>query len=179
MTTTTTASTTPNSTPTPSAAASPATSTAKKAVRKPTQAKPVAVKPPVAKKAPAAKKAQSAKKAVSAKKAAPARKLAPAKKAGVKTSAAKKPTAWPAPDKQAVSNAKTKKPKLVRDSFTIPKAEYLVLEELKQRAAKLARPIKKSELLRAGIKALAAMNGSAFLAALDQVPAIKTGRPAA
>ena len=71
-----------------------------------------------------------------------------------------------------------KKPKLVRDSFTIPKAEYVVLEELKQRAAKLSQPVKKSELLRAGIKALAAMSDTALRAALQGVPAIKTGRPA-
>ncbi|MDP2449386.1 MAG: hypothetical protein Q8M93_17475 [Polaromonas sp.] len=73
--------------------------------------------------------------------------------------------------------AKVKKPKLVRDSFTIPKAEYVVLDELKQRAAKLTQPVKKSELLRAGIKALAAMQDAAFLAALANVPTIKTGRP--
>ena len=73
--------------------------------------------------------------------------------------------------------AKAKKPKLVRDSFTIPKAEYLVLDELKQRAGRISNPAKKSELLRAGIKALAAMPDAAFLAALRAVPAIKTGRP--
>ena len=73
---------------------------------------------------------------------------------------------------------KAKKAKLVRDSFTIPKAEFLVLEELKQRATQLTRPAKKSELLRAGIKALAALSDAAFLTALEQVPAIKTGRPA-
>ena len=33
--------------------------------------------------------------------------------------------------------AKDKKPKMVRDSVTIPKAEYLVLEAMKQRAAQL------------------------------------------
>jgi hypothetical protein len=73
--------------------------------------------------------------------------------------------------------SKVKKPKLVRDSFTIPKAEYTVLDDLKQRAAKLTRPVKKSELIRAGIKALAAMPDAAFLAAMGAVPAIKTGRP--
>ncbi|NMM15305.1 MAG: hypothetical protein HHJ17_17445 [Rhodoferax sp.] len=73
--------------------------------------------------------------------------------------------------------AKAKKPKLVRDSFTIPKVEFTVLEDLKQRAGKLASPVKKSELIRAGIKALAAMSDMAFLAALKAVPAIKTGRP--
>ena len=74
-------------------------------------------------------------------------------------------------------SAKAKKPKLVRDSFTIPKAEDLVLDELKQRAGRISSPAKKSELLRAGIKALAAMPDAAFLAALRAVPAIKTGRP--
>ena len=73
----------------------------------------------------------------------------------------------------------TKKHKLVRDSFTIPKAEYTVLDDLKQRAAQLMHGAKKSELLRAGVKALAAMSDTEFLNALKQVPAIKTGRPAA
>jgi len=73
---------------------------------------------------------------------------------------------------------KAKKPKLVRDSFTIPKLEYLILEELKQRSSILGNSIKKSELIRAGIKALAAMADANFLAAIKAVPAIKTGRPA-
>lgn len=67
--------------------------------------------------------------------------------------------------------------KLVRDSFTIPKSEYAVLESLKLRAAKLGRPIKKSEALRAGVAALQAMSDAAFLSALGAVPSIKTGRP--
>ena len=98
-------------------------------------------------------------------------------KAARKISSAKKPTAKPVPAPEA-KPVKAKKPKLVRDSFTIPKVEYVVLDELKQRATALAHPIKKSELLRAGIKALAAMGDTGFLAALDEVPAIKTGRPA-
>ena len=87
--------------------------------------------------------------------------------------ASAKATAQP----KAAKPVKAKKPKLVRDSFTIPKAEYTVLDDLKQRAARLASPAKKSELLRAGIKALAAMPDAAFVAALGAVPAIKTGRP--
>jgi len=71
------------------------------------------------------------------------------------------------------------KHKLVRDSFTIPKAEYAVLEALKARAANLARPVKKSELLRAGISALNGMSDKAFLAAVNAVPSLKTGRPSA
>ena len=71
------------------------------------------------------------------------------------------------------------KQKLVRDSFTIPKAEYGVLEGLKARAAQLTRPVKKGELLRAGIIALHKMTDKAFLAAIDDVPSLKTGRPKA
>ena len=73
---------------------------------------------------------------------------------------------------------KPKKEKLVRDSFTIPKSEFAVLDQLKRRAGVMARTVRKSELLRAGIKALAAMSDSSFMAALKVVPAIKTGRPA-
>jgi hypothetical protein len=72
---------------------------------------------------------------------------------------------------------KEKKIKLVRDSFTIPKPEYLVLDNLKLRATDLKHSVKKSELLRAGIKALAAMTDINFLTALKTVPMLKTGRP--
>lgn len=77
----------------------------------------------------------------------------------------------------AAKDAKAKKPKLVRDSFTIPKDEYAVIEALKQRASALAQPVKKSELLRAGLKVLATLSDSALRTALQAVPSIKTGRP--
>ncbi len=96
-------------------------------------------------------------------------------KIAVKAPAKAKAKAIPQAKIEKVS--KLKKPKLVRDSFTIPKAEYTVLDELKQRATQLASPVKKSELIRAGVKALAAMSDSAFLATLKSVPTIKTGRP--
>jgi hypothetical protein len=103
-------------------------------------------------------------------------KVAASHKTAVKAKVAIKPKA---PIKPKVAKpVKEKKPKLVRDSFTIPKAEYTVLDDLKARANKLASPAKKSELLRAGIKALAAMSDAAFQVALRAVPAIKTGRPA-
>ncbi len=75
--------------------------------------------------------------------------------------------------------ARAKKPKLVRDSFTIPKDEYAVIETLKQRADSLAQPAKKSELLRAGLKLLAGLPDAALRTALQAVPSIKTGRPKA
>lgn len=93
--------------------------------------------------------------------------------------AAQKPTApvkagaTAAPEKEH----KAKKPKLVRDSFTIPKDEYAAIDALKLRAAALSHQAKKSELLRAGLKALSAMSDTALRSALKAVPAIKTGRP--
>lgn len=72
---------------------------------------------------------------------------------------------------------KPAKVKLVRDGFTIPSDEYEALAVLKQRALKAAHPVKKSELLRAGLRLLSSLTDAAFLAALAAVPAIKTGRP--
>ncbi len=115
---------------------------------------------------------------------------APAKKPVVKKAAAKPVTqtavkkapvkaapAKPAKPVKVAKPAKVKKPKLVRDSFTIPKDEYVVIDSLKLRAGKLGQAVKKSELLRAGVKALAAMTDIQFKAALSNVPTIKTGRP--
>ena len=81
-------------------------------------------------------------------------------------------TAQPAPE------TKLKKPKLIRDSFTFPKDEYQAIAGLKQKALGLKHSAKKSEILRAGLKLLNSLNDKAFLAALTNVPALKTGRPA-
>ena len=72
---------------------------------------------------------------------------------------------------------KAKKPKLVRDSFTIPKDEYAVIETLKERTARLSTPAKKSELLRAGLKVLSQLDDATLQKAMQSIPAIKTGRP--
>jgi hypothetical protein len=130
-----------------------------RAAKAPTAKKP-AVKKPAVKKSVAKK--------VTTK---PVRKTA-AKKAPVKVTAPQ-----PVKPVKAVKPAKVKKPKLVRDSFTIPKDEYLVIDSLKIRAGKLGQAVKKSELLRAGVKALAAMSDIQYKAALSNVPTIKTGRP--
>ena len=107
---------------------------------------------------------------------------APAKKTstGPTTKRAVTPKATTSVAKVATKDAapaKVKKAKLVRDSFTIPKTEYAVLQALKARSQKMGHAVKKSELLRAGIKLLERLSDSAFKAALQQVPVIKTGRP--
>ena len=131
------------------------------------------------KKVPSKAAAQAAVKAV----AKPKKPAAPAKPTAKVTvnatlKPAAKPVAKPAVKVAPTKHTKVKKPKMVRDSFTFPKAEYAVLESLKMRAAKLDSPAKKTELLRAGIKAIAAMQDTAFVAALKSVPSLKTGRPA-
>jgi hypothetical protein len=99
-------------------------------------------------------------------------------KPAAKRNTARKPAAAPAhAAPEAVPPAKTAKLKLVRDSFTIPAGEYGVLAELKRRTAVLGRPAKKSELLRAGLKLLAALGDAQLSAAMAAVPSIKTGRP--
>ncbi len=111
------------------------------------------------------------------------RKTVATKKATAKKTAVKKVSSPLATTKKTakatepVKATKAKKAKLVRDSFTIPKNEYVVIDSLKKRAIASGQAVKKSELLRAGIKALAAMSEIQFKAALSNVPPIKTGRP--
>ena len=108
---------------------------------------------------------------------APAKKLA--KRPAATDHAKAKPAAPAIAPALPAKEVRTKKPKLVRDSFTIPKDEYAVIEVLKQRANALTQPAKKSELLRAGLKLLAGLSDAALRSALQAVPSIKTGRPKA
>ena len=144
------------------ATAKTAPATAKKTVRK------------AAKKAPrkSTVKAPVKAKSVASKKPANKTAAAPAKKASALPKAKAPTTAQPA------AETKLKKPKLVRDSFTFPKDEYQAIAGLKQKALGLKHSAKKSEILRAGLKLLSSLNDKAFLAALANVPALKTGRPA-
>ena len=86
--------------------------------------------------------------------------------------------------KSAVSAkvAKVAKPpkvrqKPVRDSFTMPEADFALIAALKARMLSAKRETKKSELLRAGLHALAALDNAALLAALGKLAPVKVGRP--
>lgn len=80
-------------------------------------------------------------------------------------------------DKKAKSAAADKKVKLVRDSFSMPKNEYAAIDTLKARALGMQLVAKKSELLRAGLLALSAMDDASLRTMLSAVPTLKTGRP--
>jgi hypothetical protein len=122
--------------------------------KKPEAAKPAAAKPsaakPVAEK-PAAKPAKAP---------APARAVA-------------KPVSKPvAPPKE-----KVKKAKLVRDSFSMPEAEYAVLGAVKKACLKAGIEVKKSELLRIGVALIQKMDVAALKGVLAGLPPLKAGRP--
>ncbi len=67
--------------------------------------------------------------------------------------------------------------KPVRDSFTMPQADFDLIAALKFRGLSLGRSIKKSELLRAGLLALSVFNDKALLSTLDKLEPVKMGRP--
>ena len=73
--------------------------------------------------------------------------------------------------------AKKPKPKVVRDSFTMPQSEYQKITEIKEIGLKAGLQVKKSEVLRAGVIALCAMNEAQLKIALSSLDKIKTGRP--
>lgn len=102
----------------------------------------------------------------------PAAKKAPASKVAAKAPASPKPVAAP----RAAAPKKVKH-KLVRDSFTMPHDDFKLIDQLKDRALGFKRPAKKSELLRAGLQALAGLSDAKLKAALDALAPLKPGRP--
>lgn len=101
-----------------------------------------------------------------AKKAPAARKIATAKTAVAK------------PEKKAKKEKKTEaKIKVVRDSFTMPQCDYDLIAEIKQKTLKTGLHVKKSELLRAGLRVLAKLSAAQLKQTLASLEKIKTGRP--
>ena len=66
--------------------------------------------------------------------------------------------------------------KVVRDGFTMPQSDYDMLKALKIQCLASGLAVKKSELLRAGVQALAAMQTEQLIEKLRALPEIKAGR---
>ena len=66
--------------------------------------------------------------------------------------------------------------KVVRDGFTMPQSDYDMLKALKIQCLAGGLAVKKSELLRAGVQALAAMRTEQLIEKLRALPEIKAGR---
>ena len=125
----------------------------------------VAVKPlgkPVAK--PASK--MTAKAVKKSPVAMPVKKISPASVAAVKETV-----------KSEKAAKLAKKPKVVRDSFTMPQSEYQKIGQIKALCLKSGLQVKKSEVLRAGVMALCAMSEAQLNKAMSALDKIKTGRP--
>ena len=67
--------------------------------------------------------------------------------------------------------------KVIRDSFTMPAADYELIGVLKQRCIGLGIAMKKSELLRAGLTALQSLPDEGLAQIVTRVECVKTGRP--
>lgn len=160
----------------PSAAAKP---TVKKTVK---QAVKPAVKKTTAKKA-TVKTAAAKRPAKTATKPAAKPAVKPAAKKPVAKAA--KPVTKPAVSVKVQKTAakpvevkeKVKKPKLVRDSFTMPEAEYQVLSDVKKAFLKTGVSVKKSELLRAGVALIRGMELGKLNTVIAALAPIKAGRP--
>lgn len=110
--------------------------------------------------------------------------LAPAKPAkpsgkgpSPKAIAAVKPGKDKAAAKPAKPETAKERVKLVRDSFTMPRDDFELIDLLKARAIEFKRPAKKSELLRAGLQVLSRLQDTELLAALETLRPLKAGRP--
>ncbi len=108
------------------------------------------------------------------KKAAPAAARKPAAKnvSPAKTEVAKAVKAVKAPKAE-----KSPKLKVVRDSFTMPQDEYQKISELKALCLNDGLQVKKSEVLRAGLKVFSEMSLEQMKGVLQGLEKIKTGRP--
>lgn len=101
-------------------------------------------------------------------------------KAAAQAAPASKPAADPVAKPAAKAEAKPPKkikPVLVRDGFTMPEADFSLIAALKKRAAAAGREAKKSELLRAGLQALSALEAASLVKALNALEPVKVGRP--
>ncbi|MBU0620536.1 MAG: hypothetical protein KJ795_01690 [Gammaproteobacteria bacterium] len=109
-------------------------------------------------------------------KSAVARKPAVAKKPAVRKAAPAKAVAKPAKKLKKEKKADGKV-KVVRDSFSMPQADYDLIAALKQKALQGGLHVKKSELLRASLQVLSKLSVAQLKRAVAGLEKIKTGRP--
>lgn len=105
-----------------------------------------------------------------------------AKPAVRKVAAARKPAAAKATPAKVEKKIKKEKKvaakiKVVRDSFTMPQTDYDIIAEIKQKALKAGLHVKKSELLRAGLRVLSKLSVVQLKTTVASLEKIKTGRP--
>ena len=83
----------------------------------------------------------------------------------------------PVPINTATKQVKDEKPKVVRDSFTMPESDYDLLSAIRQRCLISAVNVNKGEVVRAGLHALQNMPDEQLLQLMKGLEKVKTGRP--
>lgn len=73
-------------------------------------------------------------------------------------------------------NNEVKKEKIVRDTFSIPIQDYVLISKCKEKALIDRLVVNKSEIIRAGLILLDKLAGKDFIEAIEAVKKIKTGR---
>jgi hypothetical protein len=104
-------------------------------------------------------------------------------KSGTRLRAAKGEIAAPAVKtkkarKDETKRIKGKRNKVIRDSFTMPSSDYAIIAALKGACLSAGVFVKKSEVLRAGLQALAKLSVPEITEIVANLEAVKTGRPA-
>lgn len=66
---------------------------------------------------------------------------------------------------------------IIRETFSLPPGESMDIDAARRRCAVAGVMLNRSEVIRAGIAALAKLDDATFLAVTSSVPKLKTGRP--
>lgn len=90
--------------------------------------------------------------------------------------AAAHPKIVPAAPEKKLAAPPQAEARVVRDGFTMPQGDYDILKALKTQCLKSGVEVKKSELLRAGVQALAALPPAKLIERMRALPAVKAGR---
>ncbi len=68
--------------------------------------------------------------------------------------------------------------KVVRDSFSMPEAEYRTVAVIQKRMIKKEKVVSKSEVVRAAFAVLNKLNDKELVELFDSLPKVRPGRPA-
>lgn len=68
--------------------------------------------------------------------------------------------------------------RVVRDSFSMPEAEYRTVADVQKRMIKKEKVVSKSEVVRAAFAVLNRLNDKELVELFDSLPKVRPGRPA-
>jgi hypothetical protein len=69
------------------------------------------------------------------------------------------------------------KQRVIRDSFTLPTADYDLISQIKERCLEAGINVTKSETIRAGLNALHELSDKDLRKVMERLVKVKTGRP--